>query len=381
LVYKASQNDSIPLKVLGEDLVKVISKKINVPLNDSIKEYIENRLRNYSKNTQEKIYVELQDLYLSDYTMSSKTGKLYSYDCQRRYPYFLSSLGFTREKTYSLLVRGKVLLEFISKDELNSFINYTPNYNPLILNTYQKYVFLYSILENDGDILKLLYARLLNFKDSFSDWNAGDFLPEIYEKIAKLYTPNITSGVDRERINHLLESAKKIKIWVNKPRTGGRGAKIDAITPRLEPFVDLGILEKPDPYKYEYRFTKEGKKFFKKFSDLGNTDQFLYSYFFSTLSKSFKLKARHTTDKEIIRSLISAFNKIKSPLGYATIREIALLGAVKSVVDDKKYFEIGEAVNLIMEYQKKHPYNVRFQVDRSGAPVYVKFLNNAENGA
>lgn len=140
-------------------------------------------------------------------------------------------------------------------------------------------------------------------------------------------------------------------------------------------------MEKPDPYKYEYRFTKEGKKFFKKFSDLGNTDQFLYSYFFSTLSKSFKLKARHTTDKEIIRSLISAFNKIKSPLGYATIREIALLGAVKSVVDDKKYFEIGEAVNLIMEYQKKHPYNVRFQVDRSGAPVYVKFLNNAENGA
>jgi len=83
----------------------------------------------------------------------SKTGKLYSYDSQKRYPYFLSSLGFARERTYSLLVRGKVFLQFVSKDEINSFNNYTPNHNPLLLNDYQKYVFLYSIVENDGALL------------------------------------------------------------------------------------------------------------------------------------------------------------------------------------------------------------------------------------
>ncbi|HEB73697.1 MAG TPA: hypothetical protein ENJ03_00555, partial [Candidatus Desulfofervidus auxilii] len=108
LVYKASQNDSTPLKVLGEDLAKTLSKKINISLNNSIEEYVKNRLRNHSKNTQEKIYMELQDLYLSDPKIPSKTGKLYSYDSQKRYPYFLSSLGFARERTYSLLVRGKV---------------------------------------------------------------------------------------------------------------------------------------------------------------------------------------------------------------------------------------------------------------------------------
>ena len=153
LVYKASQNDSTPLKVLGEDLAKTLSKKINISLNNSIEEYVKNRLRNHSKNTQEKIYMELQDLYLSDPKIPSKTGKLYSYDSQKRYPYFLSSLGFARERTYSLLVRGKVFLQFVSKDEINSFNNYTPNHNPLLLNDYQKYVFLYFIVENDGALL------------------------------------------------------------------------------------------------------------------------------------------------------------------------------------------------------------------------------------
>jgi len=267
-------------------------------------------------------------------------------------------------------------LQFVSKDEINSFNNYTPNHNPLLLNDYQKYVFLYSIVENDGDVLKLLYLQLLNFNNSFSDWNAGDYLPEIYEEIAKVYTPNITSGVDRERINHLVESAKKIKTWVNKPRTGGRGAKIDAITPRLEPFVDLGLLEKPDPYKYEYKFTEQGREFFNLFSNAENTNNFLDFQFFSTFVKSFKLKAKHATNDEMIGILISAFHKIKSPLGYAPIRENALLGIVNSIVNENKYFEIGEAVKLIMEYQKKHPYRLRFQVDRSGAPVYVKFLTN-----
>lgn len=376
LLYRASQNDSTPLKVLGEDLAKTLSKKINIPVNDSIEEYVAKRLRNHSKNIKKKTYIELQDLYLSDPKISSKTGKLYSYDSQKRYPYLLTSLGFAREKIYSLLVRGKVFLQFVAKEEINSFNTYTPNHNPLLLDDYQKYAFLYSIIENDGDVLKPLYTQLLNFKNSFSDWNAGDYLPEIYEKIAKEYTPKITSGVDRERINHLVESAKKIKIWVNKPRTGGRVAKIDAITPRLEPFVDLGILKKPDPYKYEYYFTPQGREFFALFSKTESVESFLDFRFFSALVESFKLKAKHATEEEIVEILISAFNKIKSPLGYAPIREIALLGAITALLEQNKYFEIGEAVILIMEYQKKHPYELRFQVDRSGAPVYVKFLIN-----
>lgn len=384
LTYKASQNDSSTVKVLGTELLRPITKKINVEINKSLEDYVDQRLRNQfkgiSKGQQKKIYLELQDLYLAASEIPSKTGKLYSDDCQKRYPYFLSSIGFAREKSYSLLVRGKVLMEFIPKDELDAFVDYSKTLNPFLLNQYQKYIFLYSILENDGDVIKPLYTKLLTLKNSFSDWTAGNFLPEIYIDITKFYRPSVTSGFDKERLNNLFDSAKKIERWVNKPRTGGRGAKIDAITPRLEPFVDVGLLKKPDPYKYNYYFSPEGKDFFSLFCAYNDVAKFLDESFFSSLNKSFKLKANPADENDIMNSLFSAFDKIKSPLGYAPIKEIALLGGIKSLVDKNKYFEIGQATKLITEYQKAYPYKARFQVDRSGAPIYVKFLNSrAEN--
>jgi len=383
LTYKASQSDSTNIRVLGTDLLRIMNKKVNVKLNESLTTYIERRLRNQfrniPKNQEKKVYLELQDLYLTESKISSKTGKLYS-DDSRRYPYLLSSLGYVREKTYSLLVRGKVFLEFIRKEELDAFTKYTRTLNPFLLSDYQKYICLYSILENDGDVLKPLYACLLNLKNSFSDWVAGDFLPEIYIQISKIYRAKITSGIDRERLDNLLDSAKRVERWVNKPRTGGRSAKIDAITPRLEPFVDLELLKKPNPYRYEYFFSKQGGEFFSLFCSSEDVGIFLDESFFSTLNKSFKLKARLAKKDEIMKALFFAFNKIKSPLGYAPIKEIALLGAIKSLADDRKYFEIGQATKLIMEYQKSYPYRARFQVNSSGAPVYVKFLNNREKG-
>lgn len=378
LTYKASQSDSTTVRALGGDLLRIMSKKVNVKVNESLKTYIERRLRNQFrnilKNQQEKIYLELQDLYLSDPQVPSKTGKLYLYDCQKRYPYLLSSIGFVREKTYSLLVRGKVFLEFIRREEMDTFTKYTRTLNPFLLSDYQKYICLYSILENDGDVLKPLYTRLLNLENSFSDWVAGDFLPEIYMQISKIYRTKITNGIDRERLDNLFDSARRIERWVNKPRTGGRGAKIDAITPRLEPSVDLGLLKKPNPYRYEYYFSEQGREFFNLFCLSEDVGKFLDDSFFSILNKSFKLKANPAKKEEIIETLLFAFNKIKSPLGYAPIKEIALFGAIKSLVDNRKYFEIGQVTKLIIEYQKLHPYEARFQVNSSGAPVYVKFL-------
>ncbi len=383
LTYTASQSDSTTLKTLETYLLQIINVKEKIELDDSLRTYIKRRLRNKFinklENQQKKIYLDLQDIYLADPQMPSKTGKLYVVDCIR-YPYFISSIGFVREKTYSLLVRGKVFLEFVPKEELNAFTNYTKTLNPFLLNDYQKYICLYSIIENDGYVLKPLYNKLLSLKKSFSDWSAGDFLAEIYMDIVKLYRPNVTSGVDIKKLDGLSYSAKRIERWANKPRTGGRGAKIDAITPRLEPFVDLGLLKKQDPYKYTlYYFSKHGRKFFNLFCFNKDVDKFLNDSFFSAINKSFKLMANSAKEEEIINAIFSAFNIIKSPLGYAPIKEVALFGAIKLLIDNKKIFEVGQATDLIMKYQKSHPYKARFQADRSGAPVYVKFINNVKN--
>ncbi len=195
LVYKTSLNDSTPSKTLGEDLFKAISRKVCVTVNNSVREYVKHRLRKVRIPETGTMHLELQDAYLSDPLIPSKTGKLYYDDCIRRFPNFLSSIGLARPLSNSLLVRGKVFLKLIRREELQSFTNYTQHLNPLVLTKAQKYLFLFSLIEHDGDVLKLLYPHLLKL-EKFSDWEAGDFLPDIYRYIAKQYSSKASTGFE-----------------------------------------------------------------------------------------------------------------------------------------------------------------------------------------
>lgn len=390
IVYKCSFRNSSSVDGIGRDLLDSITKKIPVSPDQKVIDYIRLRLtsriyrdireiiKKMDKGGQasKPLYLELQDTYLSSENIPSKTGKLSLQD-MRKYSYFAASLGMIRKEVYSLLVRGKVLLEFTDREEIEAFNQPNISVNPLLLTAEQKTLFLYSLLGGDGDVLNPLYAELIKNEGNFSDRNAGNYLPSIYREIAKSFSSRTRTGIDKDKLERLRRSADTIESWKGKPYSGmeARGA---AITIRLEPFVDLGLLEKQNPYKYEYRLSESGKKLFNLFCSNEDIGQFLDGSFFSSLNKSFNYGAKPAEEAEIMEVLFSAFDRIKSPLGYAPIKEIALLGAIKSLVNNRKYFEIDQATGLIAKYQESHPYAVRFQVDRSGVPVYVKFLSKVE---
>ena len=386
ITYKCSLRDSTTLNLLGKELIEKSTKKFNAKLTTELKDYIKFRLTDrIYKNLKDSIKnlesgqkqetslpIELQDLYLSSSQIPSKTGKLIS-DDWRKYPYLASSLGLIRKGSYSLLVRGKVFLEFVTKQEIDSYNRFNPDVNPFYLSTKQRILLLYSLLEKDGDVLKPLYFNLTRNEGIFSDREAGNFLPDIYRTIASSYNSKTRTGADKDRIQRLIKSAETIENWKDKSYTG-KGAREKSITVRLEPFVDLNLLQKSDSFRYEYSLSQSGKSFFQSSSSSDNVDSFLNNSFFKILNQSFHYEATAAIDDEIKESIFEAFEKIKSPLGYAPIREIALLAAIRSFVDKRKYFEVGQASQLIVQYQKSHPYAARFQVDRSGAAVYVKFL-------
>lgn len=379
LTYRCSLRDSSSLEILGKELVSAGSKKVQTQLTPLLNEYILRRLtdriyrnlRESIKKSTNSIYMETQDLYLADSELPSKAGKLAGNDW-RKYPYLMSSLGLMRKGTYSLLVRGKVFLELVSEAEIKSMESYNPKINPLVLTHEQKTFLLYCFIENDGFILKELYSKLLSLKD-FSDRQAGDFLPAIYREVVKSSNAQARNGEDKDRLQRLLSSAEKIEQWKGKPYTG-KGAREHSVTVRLEPLVDLSLLQKKDPYSYRYSITKAGRRFFKVFCQTTDIDSFLNNSFFKTLNKAFSLKAtplkRHL---DILSVLFKAYEQIKSPIGYAPIKEIALLAGINNLFTYGRYFEIGKASELIMKYQKSHPNAIRFQVNRAGAPVYVKF--------
>lgn len=389
LVWRSAQSATNDQATLGKELINGVSRKISVILTPQLQEYVRialtddiyKDLRAASSKTLDKysdkmvVQVEIQDVYLANSVIQSRRGKLVKGDW-RKYPYLAIDLGLVRMWTYSLLVRGQSFLSLVQEEERKAFgIQEYSNtdVNPFQLSPEQKLILLFSFIEKDGDVLSRLYSTLLSFSEPFTDRQAGDYLPEIYRSIAKESRKKARTGDDLQRIQRLLDTAGKIEEWKGKPYSG-KGAREHAITPRLEPVVDLGLLSKPDPFAYRYQVTDATRKSFEPLINAESIDYFLHHSFFEAANKAFNLNAEHRTAGEtILPAIQKAYVILKSPLGYVPILEVTLLAGIYSIIGSGYYFEISEATDMLKALQKERPELVRFNVDRWGALTFVKF--------
>jgi hypothetical protein len=292
----------------------------------------------------------------------------------RKYPYLGIYLSFIRAGTWSAFERGLILLRLTPRTELEAFQEYKPEANPLLLSVGQRMLLLYCLLENDGDVLNPLYARLCE-REAFADREAGDLLPSIFRAIGQRFWNRTLPAEDRARLDRLLKIADSIEHWQGRAYTGG-GAREEAIKVRVEPFADLGFLLKNDPYRYEYRLSPEGPVFFAALGVNADIVTFLDTVFFQTWVAAFgPADARPATNDEMRAALVRAWNNIKSPLGYAPIVDTALLGGIYALTEQGVYFEIAIARQFLRNWQKESPTAVRFSVDRMGNMAHVRLLN------
>lgn len=380
---------------LGNDLVDTVMRKFGVPLNQDRVNYIKIRLfdRVY-KNLKEQtdlwvknggdppiVQMELQDLYLSDPTMPSSVGKLNKDDWDSYTPLGVN-LGFIRAGTYSANTRAFSLLHLIPEQETKAFIEYLPEVNPFRIDKKQALLFLYSFIENDGEVFIPLLNKLVKADiTSFNDREAGDFLPEIYQNIISRYRKSLLAIDLRERLATLEKSAGSIAAQRTKEGYAGGSSREHASRPRLEPYVDIGLFTKPNPMRYEYLISPIGLRWANAFTgqeDSAAIGEFLNRRFFQSVTTAWQIDASLiTTSEQIVPLLKQAAEQISSSSGYTPIEELALLAGIESLVDDHKYFEIGAAREALIAYQKANPYQVRFTVDRLGTLAHAKFMNDA----
>ncbi|MGA3166232.1 MAG: hypothetical protein ABSF14_08945 [Terriglobia bacterium] len=77
---------------------------------------------------------------------------------------------------------------------------------------------------------------------------------------------------------------------------------------------------------------------------------------------------------EIITLAMPAYLRLKSDLGYAPLLEMLLLGSIGALGEShRRYFELGSGIQAVRAFQREHPDDVRFNVDRRGEIRYVKF--------
>lgn len=395
LVQKIASNPTNNMVNVGHDLVDIVLKKVKVQLNENRANYVKIRLfdKAYKKlkeqtdlwlnNVDEPSHVlmEIQDAYLSDSQLPSQVGKLVK-DDWRKYPQFGINLGLIREGTNSITTRGLTILHFTSSAERNAFLEYDAEVNPFLLALNQKLVYLYSLIENDGEVfLPLLKKISQKIESEFSDRDAGDLIPDIYSAIISRYKTRSLSYDLRQRLDSLDQSSVNIVEAGKSERYLGGSSREIASRPRIEPYADIGLFIKPNSLRYVYSISPIGLSWAKATEDIDDSiaiEYFLNNCFFHTVTDAWRLKAELIDNVEdIVDRLKQAAKIISSSSGYSPIEELALLAGIDALVEDHQFFEIGTAREAIIAYQKTNPYQIRFTVDRMGTLAYAKFVEDS----
>lgn len=234
------------------------------------------------------------------------------------------------------------------------------------------------MLENDGEVIAPLLAQLAtDAADGFSDREAGDRLPEILRALIKRHRNRLLSADERDRLQVLSQVADSIEKWRERSYTGG-GAHIEASSPRVEPYADIGLLRKPIPFRYSYVLTQAGLAWAEALTVIESDNhvaEFLATRFFATAAHAWNLPATTITDPEAIAPhLYRAWKAIQSTGGYAPIKEMALVAGIEALLEDSLVIEPAVAREAIIAYQKANPYQVRFTVNRMGVLAHARFL-------
>ncbi len=392
LCAQTARVETTNLQSLGKHFVDTLLKRVRVtpPYSESLRDYVKVRLMDKTYHDLRKVVLtgdggtapaglEIQDLYLSDRSLPSSTGKLVEMDW-RRYPYVATTLDLVKSGTYSVMTRALVLLAVTPKEEIAAFEQYDAKNNPLRLSPQQAAVLLYCFIDNDAEIIYRLFHTLVALDtETFDERIAGDFLPQIIRESANSFRNAALPIEDRERLGVLEKIAGNIAEWKGKPYTGS-GSREEFIRVRLEPYCDLGLFDKPDRHRFVYKVTPGLRKLMTNWYGLDATDDFLETRFFTTVGSLNKLKVREATDEEAKAAILDAGKALKSTLGYSPITDVGLLAGIRLLFQQKRILELSRTRTLLRAWQKEAPTVVRFTVDRMGALAYVKFIPGPPSG-
>jgi hypothetical protein len=284
LCARAATFETSNMSTLGRYLIEAVTRRVRLdpPLPPHLHDYIRTRLTDSTYRELRKqvlanggpngpITLEIQDIYLADPELSSRTGKLVG-ENWRRYPYLGTALDLIRKGTYSALTRSLVLVHLTPKDELEAFERVDRHVNPFRLSREQAFFFLYCLIDNDAEVLFPFMTRLLEWRErAIPEKDAGQLLPSIIRQAEAKHARRVLPREDRERLAILRKVAESIEAWKTRSDTGG-GALRENVTVRLEPYCDIGLLTKTDQDRYEYRVTPALATFLANWGSLEDTD-------------------------------------------------------------------------------------------------------------
>jgi hypothetical protein len=387
VVASASLQRPSSAATIGRALLSAVSHKHAAVISSETREYCdrvfsEQHYRALRSQVQEaaeqqtpsQVDLELQDIYLSQDVLPSKRGRILSGTEKdiHVFPTLAVNLEFLTPKTYVLTSRGRLFANTVSPGEIDAF-NRPLGINPLIISSGQAMVLLFSFLEADGDLASMLYPAIARKDGEFADYEVGDLIGELLSGYLLRVEKSATRMKDKTKISKLKRTAESIKRWENKPYTG-KGSRDEWATLRLEPFVDMGLLTKPDKFAYKYAFNNRGRRFISHLESSSDLDSFLTGGYVSAAAQLLDLQASPSIDStEALDFLKNSNRLLANNIGYSDVIDTALLSAINLLHQRNKVLEIGESIQILKEAQKKTPRDIHFNIDRWGNLKFINF--------
>ena len=371
LLTLASASRTQSLESLTRTFHAAITK--HVPIPDDKRQSFEEYLQLRERRTGDTSYAQRQDLYLSDPEMPSRSGAItgdleragYRHAVYVEVPTWAARLRFLRAQNYTLTDRGRVVL--LCGDSNSTEPSPASSTNPLLLTLPERYVFMYCLLDADGDFLAAMFRRLLS-KEIFARVDAATAALEALEELRSTRLKHVSAG----RLLELrLKMDKTISAMRNQRQGGGLGPRESVATPRTEPLVDCGILSKPQADKYEYNFSTWGRTFLEELTSVDSVTHFLengLSHGFASLTCQ-----RVNNGLPELRIVEHAYTDLRSGLGYVSLRELSLL-TVAQLLYSPAYslVEIARVEDALKRASSESGRMVRLALGRSGGIAQVR---------
>lgn len=387
LIATASPQRPTTTVSMGKSLLRVASRKYPTVVLPEKAEYCDRvfteqhyaALRAQVKAAAElqpvgKVDLELQDIYLSQDILPSKRGRILAERDKDLYvfPALAVSLGLLTPETLVLTARGRLLASVLSTPEVDAF-NQPSGVNPLAIRPGQAVALLYCFLEEDGDLLSALWPAVARIQGDFTDYEVGDLIGELLEALILRSAKKSPSMDDRVQIAKLNKAVTMIKKWKNKPY-GGKGTRDEWATLRLEPFVDLGLLQKADKFAYRYALTDAGRRFSEVLEKSGDLSSLLSNGYVNAVAQLLNLDASPVADSgEALEALKESNRLLANNIGYSGLAETSLLAAINLLQTRNRVLEIGDSIRIMKEAQRQTPHEIHFNIDRWGNVKFVSF--------
>ena len=367
------------LEGLSKRFESVITSLHKIPegSEERVREYIRDYRGNRYRGRKDLLSpVELQDLYLSDPELPSQSGAItgdaatagYRHAVYVEMPTWGVRLRLLRRDNYTLTDRGKVLLGLRrqSDDDLRTF---NPASNLYLVTPGERYFFLYCALDADGDLIQSIFSEILRRESSFSRREVGQIAAEALDSLSASRLSRVASGQERILKDRIAATVKAIK----NQKGSGMGPCESVATPRTEPLVDCGILERTDRNSYNYLMTEKGRRFASALVEAHSIDSILengLAQWSVHLSNGGNAPGGKTGD---VRPFIArGYSLLRSGLGYCSIREVAVMAIAMAIDEGSCTFELADVENVISELARNHGRDVRFTKSRQGEIAQVR---------